>query len=328
MNPAPPKPPTRKPAAARLDGTVNAAVIERATALGVELAGLIAVPADFVAALHAHLPDLGDVEYREFQHRIAPGLGPSEGVRSSVQSAVRRSLEAGLTGVRPATVLYVVDALTKEDVAEIRWLAIGLLDRIVPDDPERAWQLMRRVARNAGEWITVDLLANPYGLGILREPYRWAELEQLTYSPSRWERRLVGSTVATIPFVDRTAGRTHEVVARGLALIEELIGDAEPDVQKALSWALRNLTLVDQAAVEGFCREQAALAARADDGHRAWVVRDTLAKLPSGVAEDLKRSLAGIRRRPNEPSTSRAAESVAAFGALPDPRTTPEPPLT
>ena len=40
------------------------------------------------------------------------------------------------------------------------------------------------------------------------EPYRWAELEQLVYSPSRWERRLVGSTVATIPFIDRTTGRT------------------------------------------------------------------------------------------------------------------------
>lgn len=312
----------------RDDGPANAAAIDRARSLGAELAELVATPPEFVAALRAGLPGLGDGDYEVFQHRIAPGLGSSAGVRSGVQSTLRRSLEAGLTGVRPATILYLADALTREDVAEIRWLAIALLDRIVPDDPERAWQLMRRLARHACEWITVDLLANAYGLGILREPFRWAELEQLTYSPSRWERRLVGSTVATIPFVDRTAGRTPEVAARGLALVGELIGDAEPDVQKALSWALRNLTLVDATGVERFCREQAALAARTDDGHRAWVVRDTVAKLPSNAATELKQTLAGVRRRPNAPSTSRAAEAAAGFGTLPDPQTVAEPPLT
>ena len=55
---------------------------------------------------------------------------------------------------------------------------------------------------DADDWITVDTLAHPFGKGILAEAYRWAELEQLTVSPSRWERRLVGSTIATMPFVE------------------------------------------------------------------------------------------------------------------------------
>ena len=59
--------------------------------------------------------------------------------------------------------------------------------------------------------ITVDSLAHPYGKGIAAETYRWAELEQLVYSPSRWERRLIGSTVATMTHVDRTRGRDPEV---------------------------------------------------------------------------------------------------------------------
>ena len=54
-------------------------------------------------------------------------------------------------------------------------------------------------------------LAHPYGTGIPAEPYRWAELEQLVYSPSRWERRLVGSTIATMTHVDRRRGRDPEV---------------------------------------------------------------------------------------------------------------------
>jgi hypothetical protein len=118
------------------------------------------------------------------------------------------------------------------------------------------------------------------------------------------------------------------VAAHGLDVIGTLIGDAEPDVQKALSWALRSLTLGDPAAVSAFCREQAARAAGADDGARAWVIRDTLEKLEPAEAADLRARLAGIRRRPNAPSTSTAAETAARYGALSEPasgRITPFP---
>ena len=96
------------------------------------------------------------------------------------------------------------------------------------------------------------------------------------FCPSRWERRLVGSTIATMPFVDRRRGREPDVADHGLRLIADLIGDAEPDVQKALSWALRSMTLVDQAAVAAFVTDEAETARATADGHRAWVVRDTL----------------------------------------------------
>jgi hypothetical protein len=181
-------------------------------------------------------------------------------------------------------------------------------------------------AREAGDWITVDSLAHPYGRGILAEPYRWAELEQLVYSPSRWERRLVGSTVATLPFVDRRRGRQPEVAAHGLALIGAVIGDREPDVQKALAWALRSLVLVDRAAVEAFCDRQATRARNEDDGHRAWVVRDALPKLEPALAAELRARLDGVRRRPGAPSTSEAAATVARFvgaGGLPEPANPP-----
>ena len=130
------------------------------------------------------------------------------------------------------------------------------------DEPERTWQLLRRGSREAGDWITVDTLAHPFGTRHPAEPYRWAELEQLVFSPSRWERRLVGSTIATMPFVDRRRGREPDVADHGLGLIGDLIGDAEPDVQKALAWALRSLTVVDQAAVAAFVTDEAETAPR------------------------------------------------------------------
>ncbi len=301
--------------------------LAEAEELGHQLADRLDDPGGFVDALRSGLERLADAEYRAGQQLVAPGIGPLLGVRNPLQSAVQRGLRRRLRGVRPSALLFVADALLDETIVELRWFAIPLLARILPDDPERAWQLLRRVARQADEWITVDTLAHAYGTGILLERYRWAELEQLVFSPSRWERRLVGSTVATIPFVDRRAGRSPEVASRGLGLVGELIGDADPDVQKALSWALRNLTFVDADAVGAFCAAEATLAAESDDGLRAWVVRDTLAKLDPGLAEDLRTRLAGIRRRPGARSTSRAAMTAAGFGRLPDPRLQPEPPL-
>jgi 3-methyladenine DNA glycosylase AlkD len=198
----------------------------------------------------------------------------------------------------------------------MHWLAFEILERTIAAEPERTWQLVRAEARTAGDWITVDTLAHATGRGVLAESYRWAELEQLVYSPSRWERRLVGSTVATIPFVDRTTGRTPDVAHRGLALVADLVGDAEPDVQKALSWALRSMTLIDLPETVAFLRAEASRAAAAADGHRAWVIRNTFEKLPTDVAAELGGTLAGIRKRPGAPSTSRASATAAEFLGL------------
>ena len=84
---------------------------------------------------------------------------------------------------------------------------------------------------------------------------------------------------------------------------------------------------VDREAVTQALRAQAELAVRDDDGHRAWVIRDSLAKLDATEADELRGRLAGIRKRPGAPSTSAAALTAARFGTLPDPSTHPDPPL-
>ena len=295
--------------------------------LGAALAASIEDPDVFTAVLVKGLRDLADPEYEAGQRRIAPGIGRLFGVRWPLLAAVSRGFRNATRREPVGSFLYVADRLFREPELETRWFAFGLLERLVVVDAERTWQLLRRAAREAGDWITVDSLAHPVGKGILSEPYRWAELEQLVYSPSRWERRLVGSTIATIPFIDHRLGREPDVAARGLAIIGDLIGDAEPDVQKALSWALRSLTLVDPAAVARFVLAQASIARSSDDGQRAWVIRDTLTKLPTAIANETRSQLEGIRRRPHASSTSRAAETAARFADLPLGGASAEPPL-
>ena len=300
------------PATARARALV-AARMDVAVALGRRAGDFVNEPANLVEMLRAGLVELADPEYLAGARMIAPGIGPQLGVRQPLLTGVSRGLRSATRLDRPTTILDIAAALFRDPLAELHWLAIDLLDRTITREPEQSWQLVRAEARRATEWITVDRLARVAGRGILAEPYRWAELEQLVYSPSRWERRLAGSTVATIPVVDRTAGRTPDVAYRGLSIVADLVGDAEPDVQKALSWALRSMAVVDLPATAALLRAAARAARDTADGHRAWVVRDACEKLPPELAAELRATVEGVRKRPGAPSTSRASATAADF---------------
>ena len=285
----------------------------RAEALGVSLAELVNDPDAFAAGVRRGLTGLADPEYLAGQRRIAPGIGALHGVRWPLLAAVQHGFGIATKGIRPTPLLFLADRLFGEPELESRWFAFGLLERTLSVEAERTWQLLRRASSEAADWITVDSLAHPYGRGIVQEPYRWAELEQLVYSPSRWERRLVGSTIATMTHAGRRTGRDPELPRRGLWLLSQLMGDPEPDVQKALSWAYRSLAAVDPDATDAALRTETVLATDGADGNRAWVIRDALAKLDRSAADGLRERLAGIRKRPGAPTSSPAGLTSARF---------------
>jgi 3-methyladenine DNA glycosylase AlkD len=319
-------PPTMSPVTTRAKALV-ADLRPSAEELGRGLADELSDPSAFAAALQDGLASLADPEYLQGQRRIAPGIGRLHGVRWPLIEAIKRGFREATRREGTAGWLEVADRLLREPELEARWFAFGLLELLVDDDTERAWQLIRRASRDAADWITVDALAHPVGKGVLHESYRWAELEQLVFSPSRWERRLVGSTIATMPFVDRRRGRAPEVATHGLDLIGELIGDADPEVQKALAWALRSMAGVDRDSTTAFLDLQSETAAAAGDGHRAWVIRDAVGKLEPADAERIRARLEGLRRRSDGPPTSRASEIAARLGQGLLGRPMPEPPL-
>ena len=313
------------PASARASAFVRGH-LGRAEALGRSLARATGNPDALARALNRGLATLADPAYLAGQRLVAPGIGPLQGVRRPLLHAVSRTFDDATGDISTDLLLRVAARLLREERQEPRWVAMGLLGRTIGRDPERSWQLIRLAAREAGDWITVDTLAHPVAIGILNELFRWAELEQLAYSPSRWERRLIGSAVATIPHVG-PAGRQAAIARQALPLLAQLMGDAEPDVQKAIGWAYRSLLRVDAVAVEAALRGEAAIAAQSHDGYRAVVIRDPLAKLPPTVTAELRADLIGLRRRAGTPATSSAARTAAAFGALPDPAAHPQPPL-
>lgn len=289
--------------------------LPEARGLGTALAERIEDPEAFVAVLREGLERIGDEPYAAEQERVAPGSGLVLGVRQPLIDAVAAQLRQPLSESSAGSALWLAQRLFSGPEREVRLFSHVPLDRSLPEDPERSWQLMRRLARAAGDWISVDSLADLYALGILYEQVRWAEIEQLAYSDSRWERRLVGSTIARLPYHLPAHRRRELARLPALMLVKSLIGDSEPDVQKSLSWALRSWHAADPRGVESVLRDEAKVAAANDDGQRAWVVRDalTLPGLDSALVAQLRSRLAGIQRRAGAPSTSTAGAVSAAF---------------
>lgn len=282
------------------------------------MADLIDEPEEFVTVLRMGLARLADDAYANEQERVAPGSGVVFGVRNPLMAAVARQLREPLRQSSSSSALWLAERLSSEEERELVLFSHVALARALPSDPERSWQLMRRLARRAKDWISIDELAELFAKGILIEPFRWAELEQLVYSADKWERRLVGSTVARLPFELPKHLRPTLASTSALTLIKSLLGDAEPDVQKALSWALRSWNEVDVRGVGEFLRTEAKVARSAGDGHRAWVLRDALTwpGTDRRVADEVRAKLEGVRRRPGDPSTSSASAVASAFAGL------------
>ncbi len=292
--------------------------LPEAQGLGRALSELIDEPEEFVAAMRDGLEHLADDEYADAQERIVPGTGPVFGVRSPLLAAIARQLRPALRQSSASSALWLADRLAAESERELVLFSHVPLARALADDPERSWQLMRRLALRASDWVSVDELATLFAQGILLEPFRWAELEQLVYSADKWERRLVGATIARLPFELPKHRRTILATSPGLTLIKSLLGDADSDVQKSLSWALRSWNDVDEQGVAALLRDEAETARRTDDGHRSWVLRDALTwpGTDPRLAREVRSILAGVRRRPGQPSTSAASAVASAFTGL------------
>jgi 3-methyladenine DNA glycosylase AlkD len=297
-----------------------AARLPDAHALGARLADLIDEPARFVSELTDGLRTLADPIYADARSFIAPGSDVPIGVRRPLLRAIEAELRTPLRETSSSIVLPLAQSLAADRWYEVRLLALPCLRRALPDEPERTWQVMRKLAYSARAWDETDALADAYAQGVLAERFRWAELEQLIYSAKPQERRLVGATIASMAHVLPRARRSVLATLPALTLIESLIGDADDQVQKSLSWALREWSTVDPAGVSTLLQVETVAARASGDGHRAWVIRDALPAVPPTEGERIKAQLEGIRRRPGSPSTSRAATLAAGFniGALAD----------
>jgi 3-methyladenine DNA glycosylase AlkD len=191
---------------------------------------------------------------------------------TSALRTLRRDFSRDLRTATPALVLQVAADLIV--AGKPRWFACELVrhhapafNRVTPADVEA-------LGSGIDNWGEVDgfarILAGPAWLGG-RVPDEM--IQTWAMSNDRWWRR--AALVSTVALNSRTDGGAGDA-PRTLGICTALVADRDDMVQKALSWALRQLATFDAPAVEGFLAEH-------DARLSALVKREVTNKLRTGL---------------------------------------------
>ena len=178
---------------------------------------------------------------------------------------LRRELSRQVKAAAPAAVLDLARAIiqqsTQPGAADLRWVAFELLHYHRPALNCLDWETLNELAATLDSWDSVDSFAAYLSGPAWRQgQIADAELHHWAASPNLWLRR--AALVSTVALNNRARGGRGDV-PRTLAVCRLLVADREDLVVKALSWALRQLTRHDPAAVAAFLADyQGQLAAR------------------------------------------------------------------
>ena len=186
---------------------------------------------------------------------------------------VRRTYAKALSQAPAAMVTRLVVKLAASGDWARRVVAFELLASHQPAFNALDAATIDRLSSGLSDWGSVDL----FGVTISGPAWREGLLSDRTISrwvksPDRWRRRL--ALVSTVPLNARSRGGGGDTV-RTLRVCRALIGDRDPMVVKAMSWALRELAKRDPATVRQFV-------ATHDQDLPALVRREVRNKLTTG----------------------------------------------
>ncbi|MEZ4768184.1 MAG: DNA alkylation repair protein [Caldilineales bacterium] len=182
--------------------------------------------------------ELADPDYQAGQMMVMKTQLHLYGVRVPELRRLSGDWQRAHKGIAPDELLAMVEALWTGASYEERAMAIELLGRNKRVIPGLSWDHFDRWRHQVDNWGLDDALATTvFGPWLAADlPGRLAHLRALVVDPVVWSRRL--GLVATVPLNrDRSTGQPDLT----LALVDQLKGERQPMITKAISWALRTM---------------------------------------------------------------------------------------
>lgn len=186
---------------------------------------------------------------------------------------IRQQYSASLKTASPTSVLKLVRRLLLGGRWPERLIAFELLAGHRPAFELLNDKLVHDLAEGLSDWGSIDL----FGVTIVGRAWREGlvsdrKIQSWARSRDRWKRRL--ALVATVPLNLKSRGGTGDA-RRTLEVCRVLVDDRDDMVEKAMSWALRELVKTDPNSVEAFVRFE-------DDRLAPRVKREVRNKLITG----------------------------------------------
>lgn len=165
--------------------------------------------------------------------------------------AIRRDLSKQIKDESAAFVLEVAEAILKERTIDARFIAYEVINCHKAALSSLNAKRLESLGDGIDSWAAVDTFACYLSGPAWRDgQVNDAVIRRWARSSDRWWRR--AALVSTVP-VNRKAGRGEGM--RTLDICKTLMNDRDDMVVKALSWALRELSKRDPAAVTDFLAE-------------------------------------------------------------------------
>ncbi|MEM7794610.1 MAG: DNA alkylation repair protein [Cyanobacteria bacterium P01_C01_bin.118] len=211
------------------------------------------------------------------------GRGSRQGHRPSAQEdfgvytndlrSVVKTYRKRLKSHDAELVLDLAQALLAKKVTECRQVAYELITTHKLAQAALNENIVESLGEGMDNWACVDTFCSNVAGPAWREgQLKDTTIERWASSADLWWRR--AAVVSTVALNTKSRGGTGDV-ARTLSICEPLLQDTEVMVQKAISWALRELVPWDREAVETFILKQ-------DRNLSARVKREVKRKLDTG----------------------------------------------
>jgi 3-methyladenine DNA glycosylase AlkD len=153
------------------------------------------------------------------------------------------------------------------------WTAVLVMKKHPSAMKRVRWNYLKSLGERMDSWGMVDAFAALAGPAWRAGQISDARVLRWTRSPNRWWRR--AALVCTV-FLNRKAQGGTGDTPRTLMICEALVADRDDMVAKGLSWALRDLSKRDRAAVESFIKTHESVLP-------ALVKREVKSKLTTGL---------------------------------------------
>ncbi|MDQ2938100.1 MAG: DNA alkylation repair protein [Acidobacteriota bacterium] len=192
---------------------------------------------------------------------------------------VRRQFSKRMANAEPQLVLELALRLIDLPGFEFRFIAYELVQQHRAAFSHLDAPAIEKLGKDIDSWVAVDCFACYLAGPAWRErQINDSVVRRWSRSKDRWWRR--AALVATVPLNNKTRGGSGDPV-RTLDICRLLMGDRDPMVVKAMSWALRELAKRNPHVVREFLRKE-------QDELAPQVVREVDNKLATGLKNPRK----------------------------------------
>jgi 3-methyladenine DNA glycosylase AlkD len=177
------------------------------------------------------------------------------GVTSPQMREVIKAVKSRFASWEEQEWIALCKALVLEDIFECQVIAYELINKDKKLLSSLSYDDLIALWRNLDNWASVDhftvgIYGVLWGRGVVQDYH----IENLLKSPNFWDRRV--AVVSTVALNLKSRGGKGDT-PRTLAVCERVVGERQPMIWKALSWALRELSKRDKAAVWDFLEKHA-----------------------------------------------------------------------